>query len=109
MTRDLIIIILSIIALILVIYFIIWIYACWKINRLYEELKKYEAKHAYKKCNDIVYLNKYLNVIFFRNTFYSFLSNYSKNKLLENRHYYIQYVLPNISADIDKEYLSDLF
>lgn len=109
MTRDLIIIIFSIIAFILVIYFIIRIYACWKISNLYEELKKYELKHAHKECSDIVYLDKYFNVVFFRNSFYIFLSDYCKNKLLKNRHFYIQYALPNISEDIDKEYLSDLF
>lgn len=109
MTRDLLIIIFSIIALILIIYFLIRIYASWKIGRLYEELKKYEVKHLYNKCNDTVYLNKYLDVVFFRNSYYLFLSDYCKNTLLKNRHFYIQYALPNISEDIDKEYLSDLF
>lgn len=72
MTRDLLIIIFSIIALILIIYFLIRIYASWKIGRLYEELKKYEVKYAFNKCNDFVYLKKYLDVVFFRNSFIFF-------------------------------------
>ncbi len=103
MTRALIFIIFSIIAFIV----IIKIYASLKIEHLYEILYNYQLRHGYKLCNDITYLKKYLDVVFFRHSFYIFLSPYLRDTKMEGAHFYVSHVFPNISKKIDSDYSLD--
>ncbi len=103
MTRALIFIIFSIIAFI----FIIKIYASRKMEHLYEILYKYQLRHAYKLCSDVTYLKKYLDVVFFRHSFYIFLSPYLRDTRMQYVHFYVSHVFPNTSKKIDSDYSLD--
>lgn len=109
MARDLIIIILFIVAFILGIYFIIRIYASQKIAHLYEILYNYQLQHAYHLCSDATYITKYLDVVFFRHSFYNFLSPYLRDTKLSYAHFYMFRIFPNISNEIDKDYSLGFF
>lgn len=85
-------------------YFLIRLCASRHIQYLYNELKKYELYFAYNACNQITYLKKYIDVVFFRHDFYFFLSNDLKNKQFKNRHIFISTVLPTISKKIDEDF-----
>lgn len=105
MTRALIFIIFSIIAFI----FTIKIYASRKMEHLYKILYDCQLRHSYHLCSDVSYLKKYLDVVFFRHSYYIFLSPYLRDTKMEGAHFYVSYLFPNTSKKIDKDYSLDFF
>ncbi len=99
MTRDLLFIVALLFVTMLLVVIGTRIYACHTLQKLYDELSMTEIDAVFGMKR--AYAEKYVEVLKFRNSFYSFLSHYLKEDIFRCHHFFCKGILPDFCKKMD--------
>lgn len=104
MTQNLLIVTLFFVAIPLIFIIITRIYACRKLESLYDAVFILEG-HIFWKFDTEEYVRKYIELVSFRKTFYHFLSNHMRKEKFKDYHDFFQTYHSELSKRIDSHFL----
>lgn len=102
MTQGLLIVTFFFVVMPLICIIITRFYACHTLQKLYDELSMAEIDAAFGMKR--TYVDKYIQVLAFRNSFYVFLSNYLKKDVFSCHHFFCKSILPDFCKEMDSLY-----